>query len=639
MIYQLGQVSNRDSQLLYQYRILRHDANSLNALYLTDNPDVFILDTAEKVTIDGELWYEYHLAASQISNRVPYLEFYSTSDEELIHLSDLVEVEVKSDGIILRGHTDALTSATTVMVDWVPSLAYIEKLQAEIESKLKALAIRYGEDLEKINNISISNGYVLQSNGLTPNLVNIQHDGTELIYGDSGYMLSGAVEEQALSNPAQSTLESMLKAQIGTLLISDNLGHSKVYQGFYGGVIKLEGSFQTLVLRDIDSIVFLNRITASNIIIENCPAVMFRMGLTDVGTSNNVGHLEVRNSYLTIYQPIDISSLWCYQRSTVVLKTGTLSEIGFIEAGSTLVYDNPSVANSIDTIDLAKIQGLFYTVNPPSDQEYLSEIFLDYKPISFQRGQVEDPLPLEEATVHIYLKHSSGPSPGPGPGPSPEPPPGGLEVDTRYTPFPEYTSVTLSDSYMGVLPGYQNIENNIGLGIMYGISLFEYGNSPVGWLYARIFRTYLMLGWYKVYSANLTEEGRALLNPETGMWSFGTFYNESQLLQKVRADGTQEGLENFYYMLKYGSVLTGYTEDMDDIDKMKIIAGGAPTGNNSETGCPQDHQFHENYYAAGIVDAAWIYDSSCTWVPYGTGRMTYYSARNTAAGSPINPNI
>ena len=148
-----------------------------------------------------------------------------------------------------------------------------------------------------------------------------------------------------------------------------------------------------------------------------------------------------------------------------------------------------------------------------------------------------------------------------------------------------------------------------------------------------------MLGTYKRFSSNLTEEGRALLHPETGAWSFGTFYNESGLLDTVRTTGTQEGLENFYYMIKYGGVMTGYTADMDDYDKMRIIAGGAPTGNNSETGCPQDGQFHENYFASGIVDARWIYDSPSSWIPYGTGRMTYYSDRSTTSGGTINQNI
>lgn len=216
-----------------------------------------------------------------------------------------------------------------------------------------------------------------------------------------------------------------------------------------------------------------------------------------------------------------------------------------------------------------------------------------------------------------------------------------IEVDTRFTPadFIEYVSVDISDTYMGTLPTVDTIESNIGLGIMYGICLSEYGDNPVGWLYARIFRTYLMLGYYKVFSHNLTDEGRALLNPETSIWSFGDLYSESGLLNKVHSTGSNEGLTNFYYMIKYGRVMTGYTEDMDDIDKMRVIAGGTPTGNNSETGCPQDGQFHENWYAAGIVDARWIYDSWSSWIPYGTHRMTYYADQRSGQGGTINPNI
>jgi hypothetical protein len=504
-----------------------------------------------------------------------------------------------------------------------------------------------------------------------------------------------------------------------------------------------------------------------------------------------------------------------------VLKKGKITEIGFIEAGSTFVYDTPTSKNSIDIIDAHSLQGLFYTLKPPKDKPYLDDIFLSQKPISFQRGQVEDPVPISEAIVHIYLNQRGTPSGGGGTsdgriyspftdwywsgdsrtvgligvtGTAGEGFGGmglstlkdnsdkikseaknynlifwwgvngledgysavykdianslgdqstvfvgtvgrvmntgggtlgteggwgdttvddfnekiknwneklkselsgvsnihvldiwkfiedlldektelelaagagnglhysadlyqrvydwvcsqitnveGIEVDTKYTPFDEYVTKDLSDSYLGELPDLQNIDNNVGLGIMYGISLNEYGDTPVGWLYARMFRTFLMLGMYKKnFSKNLTEEGRALLNPDTDAWSFGLYYNESGLLSTARNSGSQEGLSNFYYMLKYGGVMTGYNKDTVDIDKMRIIAGGAPTGNNSETGCPQDGNFHENYYASGKVDAIWIYDSPCDLVTSGSGRMTYYSDRSTSNPSRINPNI
>ena len=75
MIYQISQVSNRDTQLLYFYRILRHSSTQLSELYRYDNPDVFFLDKSEEVVIDDQVMYEYHLSATQVMNRIPYQEF------------------------------------------------------------------------------------------------------------------------------------------------------------------------------------------------------------------------------------------------------------------------------------------------------------------------------------------------------------------------------------------------------------------------------------------------------------------------------------------------------------------------------------------------------------------------------------
>lgn len=821
MIYQLSQVSNRDTQVLYFYRILRHAGTDLGAIYRYDNPEVYQLSQVVEATIDDKTWFEYHLLAKDKSNRIPYLEFSSTDEVELKHIEDLVEVEVKSNELIIRGNTNKLTKKTSVSVYWVPSLQYIDKMQKQIESVIGNLEERYENDKNLIDKINVSSGYVMNVDGLVPNLANIGEDDIGLIYDDSKYRLSGSVSQQLLVNPSQNVVSGMLKSHIGDLQIKDNSNDSKVYQGFYGGRIKLSGKFKTLVVKDVTSIVLLSNISADKVIIDNCPAVMFRSDIKIEGKSNTITRLEVRNSYLTIYQSIVIESIWCYRRSTVVLKKGKITEIGFIEAGSTFVYDTPTSKNSIGIIDAHSLQGLFYTLKPPKDKPYLDDIFLSQKPISFQRGQVEDPVPISEAIVHIYLNQRGTPPDGGGTsdgriyspftdwywsgdsrtvgligvtGTAGEGFGGmglstlkdnsdkikseaknynlifwwgvngledgysavykdianslgdqstvfvgtvgrvmntgggtlgteggwgdttvddfnekikswnenlkselsgvsnihvldiwkfiedllddktelelaagagnglhysadlyqrvydwvcsqitnveGIEVDTKYTPFDEYVTKDLSDSYLGELPDLQNIDNNVGLGIMYGIGLNEYGDTPVGWLYARIFRTFLMLGMYKKnFSKNLTEEGRALLNPDTGAWTFGTYYNESGLLSTARNSGSQEGLSNFYYMLKYGGVMTGYNKDTVDIDKMRIIAGGAPTGNNSETGCPQDGNFHENYYASGKVDAIWIYDSPCDLVTSSSGRMTYYSDRSTSIPSRINPNI
>lgn len=418
MIYQLGQVSNRDIQVLYFYRILRHASTNLGEIYRYDNPDVFILDKAQEVQIDEETWYEYHLDAHEVPNRIPYLEFLSEDEVELKHIEDLVEVEVTEGELVLRGHTDELTDKTSVAVYWVPSLDYIARLQKQIEDIIGDLRKRAKRDADAINKISVNSDYLINLEGVVPNLVNIGADEEGLIYDDSHYMLSGSVGEQTIVNPPQSLISGLLKSHTGTLTVVDMQRESRVYQGFYGGVLRLSGSFRILVLRDITSIIYLNNITADRLIIENCPAVIFRQSIEIPGYSTKVTRLELRNSYVTVNQRIDIESVWCYRMSTLVLKEGKIQAVGFVEAGSSLVYDTPSANCEIEDIRLTRLQGLFYASNLPDTMPYLDEVFFAQKPIAFQRGQVEDPLPISQAEVSIYLNHSGGPGPGPGPSPS-----------------------------------------------------------------------------------------------------------------------------------------------------------------------------------------------------------------------------
>lgn len=416
MIYQLSQVSNRDTQVLYFYRILRHAGTDLGAIYMYDNPEVYQLSQVVEATIDDKTWFEYHLSAKEKSNKIPYLEFSSTDEVELKHIEDLVEVEVKDNELILRGDTDELSENTSVAVYWLPSLAYIDKLQKQIESIIEDLKKRAKKDADLIDKMSVNAGYVMNLKGVVPNLVNIGEDEVGLIYDDSHYMLSGSLDEQTLVNPPQSVVSSLLKSHKGILTISDRLREDKVYQGFYGGCIRLSGLFKTLVLKDITSTLFLDNLTADRVIIENCPAVIFRKTLKEAGYSGKVIRLELRNSYLTINQSIEIRDIWCYRRSTVVMKAGKIHTIGFIEAGSTLFYDTPTSENEIELVNGNQLQGLFYVSNPPKSKLYLEEIFLAKKPISFQRGTVEDPVPISKAEVSIYLKNSGKPGSGSGSG-------------------------------------------------------------------------------------------------------------------------------------------------------------------------------------------------------------------------------
>lgn len=408
MIYQLSQVSNRDTQVLYFYRILRHASTEGFELYRYDSPEMFTLGNANSVEIDGEVFYEYVLESQPKANRVPYLEFQANQESEIKHIEDLVELEVTRTALILRGKTNLLTENTLVSVYWLPSLHYIDELRNRIASLLANLDKRRIDDANAINRLGVSSDFLINLNSRIPDLVAIGRDDEGLIYDDSYYQLSGSVAEQSLLNPTQDTLSGMLKSHIGTLTIKDNTGDSKVLQGFCGGCIKMSGRFKTLVLQSITSVLLLSGITADCVVIDNCPAVMFRESIDVEGTSREIGKLVVRNSYLTINQPLLIDSIWCYRNSTIIQKKGTIDKLGFLEAGSTYVFDKPSAENQVNELRTTAMQGLFYTNQPPVDKPYLDEIFLSQKPISFQRSQVEDPVPISKADVSIYLKKTVG---------------------------------------------------------------------------------------------------------------------------------------------------------------------------------------------------------------------------------------
>lgn len=428
MIYHINQVSNRDTQVLYFYRILRHDASEISAIYRYDNPEVFILTEPSEVIINDTRYFEYKLQCKEISNRIPYLEFYSDDEAALKQVESLEELEVTADNLIIRSTRLLPNSKISVSVYWVPSFSYIQQLQIKVEKSLNELKNKSIGIAEKAKNTNPISDYDIQVDALPPNLVNIGTDGTELIYSDSLYRLSGSLAEQTLINASQQTISNLIKSQVGVLDIQDLTNSSMVYQGFYGGQINLAGNFRTLVLKDIASIVFLDKLTADRVLIENCTAVIFRKELDEPGYSRTIGRLDIRNSYVTIYQPIAIDEIWCYRNSTTILKQGKIGTIGFIEAGSSLVFDTPSLDCDIEEIHLTRIQGLFYTKNPPETLDYLDEIYYSQKPISFQRGQIDDPLPISKANVTIYLKKAE-------PGPTP---PGPTPGDKIYSPFTDW---------------------------------------------------------------------------------------------------------------------------------------------------------------------------------------------------------
>lgn len=427
MIYQINQVSNRDVQLLHFYRILRHASTELSALYRYSEPDAFRLPEAKAVVVDNNEFFEYQIQLPTKDNRIPYLEFSSSQGDDIIGIELLTEVEIKDQMLIIRSRGPIQTDDVLVSLYWVPSLAFIDSMMLRIEEQIKELQERAAHDLELIQKLILHDTYALSVDGLPPNLVSIGNDSTGLIYDDSHYKLSGSLAPQLLVNPTQELISSLLKSQMDTLEIHDTTNSDIVYQGFYGGCIKISGVFKTLVLKDITSILYLDAITATHIVIENCPSVIFRHSLEQEGASGTVERLDLRNSYLTTYQAITIESAGCYRKSTWVHKKGRIKQLAFVEAGSAFIFDKPSSSNRVDNPMITAFQGLFYAKSPMTTQPYLDDIFINHQAVAFQRGSIDDPMPISSAEVQITLKKTT-------PTPTPTPTPGGK----IYSPFTDW---------------------------------------------------------------------------------------------------------------------------------------------------------------------------------------------------------
>ena len=224
------------------------------------------------------------------------------------------------------------------------------------------------------------------------------------------------------------------------------------------------------------------------------------------------------------------------------------------------------------------------------------------------------------------------------------PSPGDAPDVSQYTVFPEYLQTVISDAYMGPLPSsVQNIEQNQGLAVLYGISLHEYGNNQVGWAYAKMFRTYLMAGCKSAdgtFSHNLDEEAALVMHPTNPAdpWGFDNLYTVSSLIGSCKSWGSTQGMQNFYQMIKNPGTF-GITDDI-----LRTICSYGSTGNNSLTGCPNDGQFHYDFPGrTGIVGRCiYAYDSTSPLVTGGTHRITYYCAyyaRDRWNSGNQNPNL
>lgn len=391
MIYTLNQISNIDTALLYPYRILRTRSNILNAMYKYTEPIAVQLQDYTQIQ-DG---LAYTVVCELNPNKIPYIEF--VNPDLLPELASIYEVETTETGLIFK-ITERLTEAVDILIYEVYSLQQIEQIMAEINEQLIADEIRIKELEDVVDNLNISNTWAIDTTAKVPNLVMIVEKDGDKIFGDSGYMLSGALDKQLIVNPSQYELESMVKCITKQLSLQFLAKNNNVVEGFYGGLLSINSYNNILVLRNCDAVINLEDLRVNTLIIDNCPYVFIKT--TKSSNHSTVSTVEIRHSNVVIDENIEINRIMLSRRSTVSQINGIIGTLLLLEAGSTYYVSDVTNTNKLNSVELKSIQGILHIKG--------MEPYMHSMNIGFRKGQVEDPVQVSKLKVDITIRKSGG---------------------------------------------------------------------------------------------------------------------------------------------------------------------------------------------------------------------------------------
>ena len=387
MIYKISQISNIETALLYPYRIVRTASNKLNELLRYS--EQFTGQLVNPTIKNGV--FEYVIDLELNPNKIPFIEFINPDLSP--ETADIYEVETAENRLTVRS-SRALSAPVDISVYEIYSLQYIADILSEINTKLADMSASLDDADEDAGTIKLKGRWIIADNVKVPDLVIIDKANDGLVYGDSACVLSGAVSSQQLINPAQKTLETMIKCLTNqlTIKIVDKL--NRVIQGFYNGLLTIDSNAETLVIKNCNAIIQLNKLNCKTLIIDNCPFVFVKSEPCEIDT------IEIRHSTVTIDTDITIKRIMLSRMSTVNQIKCKLETLLLLEAGSAYYVPELNDNNTIEYVESKAIQGQFCINDKP--------VYLHHQNVSFKRGQVEDPLPVSELKVDITISGGGG---------------------------------------------------------------------------------------------------------------------------------------------------------------------------------------------------------------------------------------
>lgn len=274
MFYDIGSVTNRNIQLLYEYRILKEPSDNLSAICRGgDKQEVTTLSwELSSRKIDG---YNAVYAARldgviPEDGCVPFLEFHPDSDTDWRWISDFIDVEVDNFSVVLYSSTNYLETLPT-HVYWCYSLRHIDALLTDILSDLGKVAKDFDKLEDEIRNFKDTGKYLARPTGLIPNLVKIQNNDSDSDLVDSLYQVMTADSDRLFVNLSQDNLNHMERVFNQSVEFRFINQDHYVLDGFLAPTILISGNGD-LVLKNLKGQVLVTNWVGTITVID-CPEV------------------------------------------------------------------------------------------------------------------------------------------------------------------------------------------------------------------------------------------------------------------------------------------------------------------------------------------------------------------------------
>ena len=401
MIFDLNQISNRDTCLLYIYRILRQPSDLLKAIYTQTEPKVCQIQSGSEsdVLYKGTLLYSYKLNAELSKDKIPYLEFECENENTLKQLIDFIQYDTDTQS--LYATIPELTNTVTVKIYEVYSIHAISNTLALFYDSIKSLYADMDSIREEISDLNPQAAVI---GGRDDDLVEfyMDDDDTEIRMRDTGYHIASALSSQRLINPTQELLSRLVRVLNGNIIIDITDGMHRVLDGFVNCTIFISGN-GSWVFRDIMSTINIySSQETTEMKFYNCSLVYFRhvKDLTQDSVNIKVKAVSLYRTTAVGVQG-ELKELSLNNNSVYVSITDLVKKLTYVGAGCTFATnsDCPDF-NMSDIVGNVCIQGYNTTQSE-------NVLIMNGRTVGFNYNQHDFELPplhieaKDEGYVHI----------------------------------------------------------------------------------------------------------------------------------------------------------------------------------------------------------------------------------------------